>query len=65
MTLTVYVPATVTKTIVLVVALHILLGVLSPSTLAAVLARYSVVIQLLADNMPEPLRSFIMRLLGF
>jgi hypothetical protein len=62
---TVYVPATVTKAIVLVIALHILLGILSPSTLAVMLAKYSAVIQLLIDYLPEPLRSFIMRLLGF
>ena len=65
MTVTVYVPAAVTKAIVLVIALHILLGILSPSTLAVMLARYSAVIQLLIDYLPEPLRSFIMRLLGF
>jgi hypothetical protein len=42
-----YVPAGLTKAIAVVIAAHVILGLINPSALAALLDRYSMILRLL------------------
>ena len=64
MAIDLYIPASVTKVIVVIIILHVIVGLFSPTTLAFLLDRYLMTLQLMTDFLAELARALLRTVLG-